>query len=124
MRLLLDAHAFIWWLTASPSLTARAHQAIADPRNEVMLGIGTLWEITIKRSLGKLRFSHDLEIVVRNEGFGVIGVSFAHLRLVESLPQLHRDPFDRLLIAQSLEDRLPIVTGDRAFAAYGAMLIW
>jgi len=89
-----------------------------------MLGIGTLWEITIKRSLGKLRFSHDLEIVVRNEGFGVIGVSFAHLRLVESLPQLHRDPFDRLLIAQSLEDRLPIVTGDRAFAAYGAMLIW
>jgi PIN domain nuclease of toxin-antitoxin system len=124
MRLLLDAHTLIWWLTASPSLTARAHQAIADPRNEVMLGVGTLWEITIKRSLGKLRFSHALEIVVRNEGFGVIDVNFAHLRQVESLPRLHRDPFDRLLIAQSLADQLPIVTGDRAFAAYGAMLIW
>ena len=124
MRLLLDANAFIWWLIASPSLSARARQAISNPGNEVLLGIGTLWELTIKRSLGKLNFAHDLETVARDEGFAVIGVSFAHLRMLESLPQLHRDPFDRLLISQSLTDQLPVVTNDRAFAAYGAILIW
>ncbi len=121
---MLDAHAFIWWLTASSALTVRARRAVSDPGNEVLLGIGSLWELTIKRSLGKLNFPHDLEAVVRDEGFSVIGITFEHLRVLESLPHLHRDPFDRLLISQALADQLPIVTGDRAFAAYGATLIW
>ncbi len=124
MRLLLDAHAFLWWLTASSALTIRARQAVADPDNDILIGIGTLWELTIKRSLRKLNFPHDLETVVRDEGFAVIGITLAHLRILEALPHLHRDPFDRLLIAQSLADKVPIITGDRAFGAYGAMLIW
>ena len=124
MRLLLDAHAFIWWLTDSPALSARARQSIADPGNEVALGVGTLWEITIKRSLGKLRFPHDLDAVLRDEGFVVLGIAFTHLRVLETLPQLHRDPFDRLLVAQSLAEGIPIVTGDRAFGAYGVQRVW
>ena len=124
MRLLLDAHAFLWWLTASPSFSPRAREVVSDPRNEVSLGIGTLWEITIKRALGKLNFPHDLENVVRDEGFCVIGVTLAHLRRLETLPQLHRDPFDRLLISQSLAEQLPIVTADQVFVAYGAVVIW
>ena len=124
MRLLLDAHAFLGWLTDSPALSTRARQNIADPGNEVALGVGTVWEITIKRSLGKLRFPHDLDTVLRDEGFAMLGITFAHLRLLETLPQLHRDPFDRLLIAQSLAEGIPIVTGDRAFAQYGVALVW
>lgn len=124
MRLLLDTHAFLWWLTDSPALSVRARQALSDSRNEMLLGIGTLWEITIKRSLGKLNFPHDLETVIRDEGFAIFGIDLAHLRALELLPRLHGDPFDRLLIAQSIADDLPIVTGDRAFAAYGAILIW
>lgn len=124
MRLFLDTHAFLWWLTGSAALSSRARQAVADPGNEILLGIGTLWELSIKRSLRKLNFPHDLEIVVRDEGFVVIGITLAHLRMLETLPHLHRDPFDRLLIAQSLADHIPIITGDRAFGGYGPMLIW
>ena len=124
MRLLLDAHAFLWWLTGSPALTARARQAVSDPGNDILIGIGTLWELTIKRSLRKLHFPHDLETVVRDEGFAVIGISFVHLRTLETLPHLHRDLFDRLLFAQSMADHVPIITGDHAFGAYGATLIW
>jgi PIN domain nuclease of toxin-antitoxin system len=102
----------------------RARQAVADPGNDVLVGIGTLWELTIKRSLKKLNFPHDLETVIHDEGFAVVGITLAHLRILEGLPHVHRDPFDRLLIAQSLAERLPIVTRDRAFAAYGASLIW
>ena len=124
MRLFLDAHAFLWWLIGSPALSAPARQAVADPGNEILIGIGTLWELTIKRSLGKLNFPHDLETVVRDEGFAVIGVTLAQLRMLETLPHFHRDPFDRLLIAQSLTERVPIITGDREFGAYGPILIW
>ena len=124
MRLLLDAHAFLWWLTGSRALSVPARHAVADPGNEVLIGIGTLWELTIKRSLRKLNFPHDLENVVRDEGFTVLGITLAHLRMLESLPHLHRDPFDRLLIAQSLTEQVPIITGDREFGAYGPILIW
>ena len=124
MRLLLDAHAFLWWLTGSAALTVRARQAVSDQANEVMLGIGTLWELTIKHSIGKLNLPHDLETVLRDERFTVLDISFAHLRALKALPHLHRDPFDRLLIAQALADQLPIISGDRVFAGYGAALIW
>jgi PIN domain nuclease of toxin-antitoxin system len=124
MRILLDTHAFLWWLVGSASLPDRARQAIADRNNEILIGVGVLWEITIKRALRKLDFPHDLETVIRDEGFTVFGINLAHLRMLESMLPHHRDPFDRILIAQSLADHLPIVTGDRVFRAYGAMLLW
>jgi PIN domain nuclease of toxin-antitoxin system len=124
MRLLLDANALVWWVTDSPRLTARSRAAIADATNEVVVGIGALWELAIKRALQKLHFPFDFETVLREENFQVLPINFAHLRSFDSLPRHHRDPFDRLLIAQGLTEGIPIATGDRRFAAYGVQVVW
>ena len=124
MRLLLDANALVWWVTDSPRLTARSRAAIADATNQVVVGIGALWELAIKRSLQKLHFPYDLETVLREENFEVLPISFAHLHAFDALPRLHRDPFDRMMIAQALAEGIPIATGDRVFAAYGVQVIW
>ncbi|MGD9617264.1 MAG: type II toxin-antitoxin system VapC family toxin [Alphaproteobacteria bacterium] len=124
MRFLLDTHVLLWWRDASPLLSPRAAEKIAAGENEVLVSIASLWEITIKRRLGKLVFAGDFETVLNEERFGLLGVSLQHLRCLDTLPLLHRDPFDRLLIAQALAEHVPIITGDSVFAAYGAMLIW
>ena len=124
MRLLLDAHALVWWLSGSERLGERARDAITDETNDAVVGIGTIWELAIKRSLQKLHFPYDFEAVLSDEGFQVLPISFAHLRVLDSLPLHHRDPFDRLLIAQSLAERIPIITGDRAFAGYSVAIVW
>src|SRR5713226_708360 len=124
MRLLLDTHVLLWWREAARPLSRRAHAEIADGGNEIVVSIASLWEITIKRSLGKLAFPDDLEAVLEEERFLLLPISFLHLRSLDGLPHLHRDPFDRLLIAQSLTEQLPIISNDRALAAYGATLIW
>ena len=92
--------------------------------NEILVSVATLWEISIKRVLGKLSFPDDLEEVVREESFGLVPISFQHLRRLETLPGLHRDPFDRMLVAQALTEGAPLVTNDRALLAYGAPTLW
>ena len=124
MRLLLDANAFVWWVTSSPRLTAAARITITDDANEIEVGIGAVWELTIKRSLQKLHFPFDFETELQNESFRVLPISFAHLRVLDTLPQHHGDPFDRLLIAQALAEGIPIATADRRFAAYGVQIVW
>jgi PIN domain nuclease of toxin-antitoxin system len=124
MRLMLDTHVLLWWREAARPLSRRARAEIADGNNEILVSVVSLWEITIKRSLGKLTFPDDLETVIGEERFGLLSISFRHLQALDALPHLHRDPFDRLLLAQSLAERLPIVSSDQRFAAYGATLIW
>jgi PIN domain nuclease of toxin-antitoxin system len=124
MRLLLDTHVLLWWRDDSPRLSSRSRAEIADASNEVLVSIATLWEIVIKRALGKLRFPDDLEGVIREESFGVMPISFQHLRRVELLPELHRDPFDRMLVAQAFTEGAPLVTNDRAMLAYGVPTLW
>lgn len=124
MRLLLDTHAFLWWMDGSSALKPVARAAIADPKNDIMISVVSLWEMTIKLALGKLRFPADLESTLRDQGFGVLPITFAHLRELVTLPPLHRDPFARMLIAQSRADGLAIVTADRAFAPYGPSIVW
>jgi len=124
MYILLDAHAFLWWITDAPRLGSSAREAIGDPANQIVVGIGALWEIAIKRSRGQLRFPFDFETVLQGEGFGVLPVTYAHLRTLDTLPHHHGDPFDRMLIAQSLADRIPVATADRRFAAYGVDILW
>ncbi len=124
MRLMLDTHVLLWWRDAARPLSRRARAAIADGSNQILVSIASLWEITIKRALGKIAFADDLEIVLQEERFDLLSISFEHLRALDALPHLHRDPFDRLLLAQSLAEGLPIVSSDRKFAAYGAALIW
>lgn len=124
MRLLLDVNAFMWWVTPSPRLGATAREAIADSANDIAVGIGAVWELTIKRALGKLHFPFDFETELRNENFAMLPISFAHLRQLDGLPPHHGDPFDRLLIAQARADGISIATADRRFAAYGVQIIW
>jgi PIN domain nuclease of toxin-antitoxin system len=124
VRLLIDSHAFLCWRASSSALGRVARDAIADPASEVLISIAALWELTIKESSGRLTLPDDLETIVVDEGFSVLSVSFAHLRRFGTLPRLHRDPFDRMMIAQSLAEGMPIATGDRVFAGYGVQIVW
>ena len=124
MRLLIDSHTFLWWRAGSPDLSKLARDTIADPANEVLISTAALWELTIKESSGKLTLPADLETIVGEEGFAVLSIAFVHLRHFGTLPRFHRDPFDRMMIAQALAEGIPIATGDRAFAAYGVQIVW
>jgi PIN domain nuclease of toxin-antitoxin system len=124
VRFLIDSNAFLWWSEASPRLGTGARQAIGDPKNEVVVSIAALWEIIIKTSLGKLTLSDDIETVVLNQGFSLLAIGFDHLRRLTALPQIHKDPFDRLMIAQALSEGIPVATADRRFAAYGVQVVW
>ena len=124
MRLLIDSQAFLWWAEASPALGTAARNAIADPANEVLISIAALWELTIKQSSGRLTLPDDLETMVTRQSFSVLSVSFVHLRHIGTLPRVHRDPFDRMMIAQALAEGIPIATGDRIFSGYGVQVVW
>ena len=129
MRLLVDAHALLWWLGADRRLSANARDAIATAEDP-LLGAGTAVEIAIKRSLGKLEIDADWPDQAQADGFSLFEIAWAHTRRLQELPfpslagKLHRDPFDRLLIAQAFCARAPIVTRDPAFSAYGVPTIW
>jgi len=124
MRLLLDSNAFIWWRNGSRRLPRRVASEIESPDNEVIVSVASLWEITIKRALGKLQFLEEFEAVLAAEEFELLSINYRHLRALGSLPSHHRDPFDRLVIAQALTEGIPIATGDRAFAPYGVQIVW
>jgi PIN domain nuclease of toxin-antitoxin system len=123
-RLLVDTHALLWWLADDPALSRAAREAIADPTNEPLASTASVWEIAIKRSLGKLEVPDDLPDRISEGGFDWLAVAPQHAWQVGGLPQHHRDPFDRLLIAQTLVERLPIVTADARFGAYGVDVRW
>ena len=123
-RLLVDTHAVLWWLSEDKALSPRAYAAIADPSTEPCVSIASLWEIAIKCSTGKLTAEDDLPAILAEEGFAWLPVSTAHVWEVRALPLHHRDPFDRLLVAQALTERLPVVTADQHFAAYGVDVRW
>jgi PIN domain nuclease of toxin-antitoxin system len=122
MRLLLDTHAFIWWRENNPTLVRRAREAIGGA-STVFVSVASAWEIAIKQSLGRFRLDGDVEAGILDSGFERLSIAFSHAAAVASLPDRHRDPFDRMLIAQALAERLTIVTRDRNFAAYGVDII-
>ena len=128
MKLLLDTHAFLWWVEGAPALGRRARAEISNPDNEVFVSLATCWELAIKLSLGKLRLTHSLdrfipEQLTRN-GFVLLSVEFPHVARVAELPFHHRDPFDRVLVAQALQDELAIVSSDRVLRKYGVTVVW
>lgn len=118
-RLLLDTRAFLWWLADDPALGKRAKKEIAKGANQVFVSAVSLWEIAIKRALGKLSAPDDLADAVQNELFIGLPVSLHHAQQIERLPLLHRDPFDRMLVAQAQCEGLIIVTADEAVEQYG-----
>jgi PIN domain nuclease of toxin-antitoxin system len=123
-RLLVDTHVLLWWLADDPALTATARESLADPANEPLVSTASVWEVAIKRSLGMLRVPDDLPARITDEGFSWLPVSAEHAWQVRELPPHHRDPFDRLLVAQAMVDRLPVVTADAHLAAYGVATRW
>jgi PIN domain nuclease of toxin-antitoxin system len=123
MNLLLDTHVLLWWLADDPALSARARAAIGHTDNLVYVSAVTLWEIVIKRSLGKLDLPGDWAEVLAREPFRRLPVTWDHALRVAQLPNVHRDPFDRLLIAQAMEEDLVLVTGDELLARYTAQTL-
>ena len=128
MRLLLDTHTFLWWVGDAPELSAKARQAIARSRNECFVSLASLWELAIKSSLGKLKISGSVERFIPEQlaanRFRELGIEVRHVARVARLPFHHRDPFDRLLAAQALEEGLTIVSADPRFRRYGVRRIW
>ncbi len=123
MRLLVDTHLLIWWL-AGKSLPARAAELIRDPANQIYASAASVWEVAIKVSLGKIRINADEFVAaLREGGFQELSVTARHASRVAELPKHHRDPFDRLLIAQSLVESLLLLTQDQPLAAYGPSVL-
>ncbi len=122
MRLLLDTHLLLWWLAASPSLSVQARAMIRDPENTVYISAVSLWEIWLKQSLGKLQVPADFTDRLAAEHFESLPLAASQTRQVSLLPWHHRDPFDRMLIAQAQVEKLVLLTADEALAAYGAMV--
>ena len=118
MLLLLDTHAFLWWTADNPALGANAREAIADSDNIVFVSAATAWEIAVKRESGKLEAPGDIGGWIRQGGFTEIAIEIDHAVLSAELPKHHRDPFDRLLIAQAAIEELTLVTADAEVVKY------
>jgi PIN domain nuclease of toxin-antitoxin system len=123
MRLLLDTHALLWWLMDSPELGLEARAAISDPGGEVLVSVASLWEARIKESLGKLRLPKAFRAAIEDQGFRELPVLGEHTDELARLPGHHRDPFDRLLIAQARSAGLVLLTNDETIAQYDVALI-
>lgn len=122
-RLLLDTHALLWWLGNDARLGAQARAIVTDARNEVFVSAASTWEIAIKRSLGKLSAPGGLDAIIGEEGFSPLPISLFHGQQAGSLPPPHRDPFDRMLVAQAQAEGLELLTVDARLAGYGIRLI-
>ncbi len=124
MRLLLDTHVLVWTILGLPQLSTAAREAIRDPENTVYVSMISAWEIGIKKAIGKLHLPDDLEEAIEQSGYQVLTPGFGDVRAMERLPLIHRDPFDRLLVAQALEAGLQLVTSDRQVTRYDVPVFW
>jgi PIN domain nuclease of toxin-antitoxin system len=128
MKFLLDTHSFLWFIDGNARLSMAARQLIEEPANERLVSIASLWEIAIKASLGRLTFAQPFATLLPDQlqrnSMQVLDITVAHTTAVASLPFHHRDPFDRMLIAQALVEVIPIVSVDSAFDAYGISRLW
>ena len=123
MRLLLDTHAALWWLSDPEKLTAEARLAISSIENEVYLSSASLWEIHLKAGKGKLNVPPSLIEAFVEQEIDELKITWKHTERTRSLPPIHLDPFDRLLIAQALEEGLTLVTRDRLIQQYKVPII-
>jgi len=128
MTLLLDTHALLWWIFDDQGLSSSARDAIRDPQNRVLVSSASGWEIATKHRLGKLpeagKAVENLPALLRRARFDTLPIALEHALSAGALPGPHRDPFDRMLIAQSRLEGLPIVTNDQVFQRYDVRTIW
>lgn len=128
MNILVDTHAFLWFVFGDVRLSKKAERAISHPSGDLHISIASLWELAIKENLGKINLgrSYDrfVDEFVTNRPIGVLTIEIAHCKQLSRLPRHHGDPFDRLLVAQALTEGLHVLTDDPAFKPYGVKAIW
>ena len=126
MRILVDTHIVLWYLEGDQSLSRTRRQRIVDPANDIFVSIASLWEISIKISIGRLKISRpfsDILVHLSNQSIAILPIMPGHVLQVATLPFHHRDPFDRMIIAQSQVEFLSVMSHDKNFAAYGVKLL-
>jgi PIN domain nuclease of toxin-antitoxin system len=128
MRVLVDTHAFFWWVNDSPQLSERAREVIAGEGNEVLISAVIAWELATKVRSGKwpaaAGLADDIAFGLDRNAFTPLAITLDHARLAGALPGIHRDPFDRMLAAQAQVEDAPLITADRAFRAFGTRVLW
>jgi PIN domain nuclease of toxin-antitoxin system len=128
MNLLLDSHTFLWFVWDDPQLSVAAKQLIQDPANHKFVSVASCWEIAIKCGVGKLKLGEPSQSYLNREitanNFDLLQISLDHATAVETLPQHHRDPFDRILVVQAKAEGLSIVSSDAGLDAYGVTRLW
>lgn len=128
MRLLLDTHAFLWFTLNDPQLSVPARNLIADPANDIEISPATYWEVAIKIGIGKYSLTESLQDFMEREiatnQFRILHIEPRHVAPLTSLPFHHRDPFDRLIIAQAMIEQIPVVSADAVFDAYPVQRFW
>lgn len=127
MDLLLDTHALIWFLNGDEKLSGKGKIAIEDINNTKFVSLASIWEIAIKISLDKFRFTKGFKFfldMVKRNGFEILPITFEHAMVLSTLEFIHRDPFDRLIIAQCKSDKLVLLTKDDAIRKYSIQTIW
>jgi len=127
MKLLLDTHAFIWFINGDNQLPKKVIKLIEDSNNQCFLSIASIWEIAIKVSLGRLvlksEFNHIQQLIIKND-FEILPIHFDHLISIQKLEFFHRDPFDRLIISQAIAEDFIIISKDKEFSLYPIRVIW
>lgn len=124
MKLLLDTHALLWWLADDGRLGPRARDLIEDPANDILVSVASLWEIVVKRRVGKLEADiGEVAAAFEREGFALLGIGTAHLTMLAGLPAHHRDPFDHLLIAQAIAEDATFLSEDPHAFRYPVRLV-
>lgn len=128
MKVLLDTHAFFWWVNDTPKLSARAREAIGTEGNDVLISAVIAWELATKARFGKwpeaVDLARDIDEVLAANAFAPLPISIEHARVAGFLPSRHRDPFDRMLAAQAQIESVPLVTADPVFQAFGTRVLW
>jgi PIN domain nuclease of toxin-antitoxin system len=128
MKALLDTHVFLWWITDDGRISKHARAIIQDTKNELYLSAASAWEIAIKAALGRIRVHEDLNLFMTQQmnknGIAALPINVNHALGVYTLPDLHRDPFDRLLVAQAKQEGMPIITADEWIKRYDVETIW
>jgi PIN domain nuclease of toxin-antitoxin system len=128
MRVLLDTHTLLWWLAGDKSLSKRARLVIADEDNEIFVSAASAWEVSTKHRIGKLPGAGPMVVdfarEVRQQGFSELPITLDHGQVAGSLPGEHRDPFDRMLVAQAREEKMALVSNDAVFDGFGVERVW
>jgi len=123
LKFLLDTHTLVWWLANDATLSQTARKIIANPDNLIFISAASVWEIAIKKQIGKLNVPDNLEAQIEQEDFQAIPINISHAAYIEKLPLHHKDPFDRIIIAQAICEKMKIITRDKKFDVYPVEVI-